>query len=43
LLRFAREQPQAQAVQVVRHLPHSHALGEIQVTRADDYLNGLVA
>jgi predicted AAA+ superfamily ATPase len=43
LLRFAREQPQAQAVQVVRHLPHSHALGEIQVMRADDYLNGLVA
>jgi predicted AAA+ superfamily ATPase len=43
LLRFAREQPQAQAVQVVRHLPHSHALGEIKVKRADDYLNGLVA
>jgi hypothetical protein len=43
LLRFAREQPQAQAVQVLRHLPHSHALGEIQVVRADEYLNGLVA
>ncbi len=43
LLRFAREQPQAQAVQVLRHLPHSHALGEIQVVRADAYLNGLVA
>ena len=43
LLRFAREQPQAQAVQVVRHLPHSHALGGIQVKRGDDYLNGLVA
>jgi predicted AAA+ superfamily ATPase len=43
LLRFAREQPQAQAVQVVRHLPHSHVLGEIQVLRADEYLNGLVA
>ena len=43
LLRFAREHPQAQAVQVVRHLPHSHALGEIQVLRADEYLNGLVA
>ena len=39
LLRFAREQPQAQAV---RHLPHSHALGEIQVMRADEYLKGLV-
>jgi predicted AAA+ superfamily ATPase len=43
LQRFAREQPQAKAVQVVRHLPHSHALGEIQVMRADAYLNGLVA
>jgi hypothetical protein len=43
LLRFAREQPQAQAVQVVRHLPHSHALGEIQVMRADEYLKGLAA
>ena len=41
LLRFAREQPQA--FQVVRHLPHSHVLGEIQVLRADEYLNGLVA
>ncbi len=39
----AREQPQAQAVQVVRHLPHSHALAEIQVLRADDFLNGLAA
>jgi len=28
-------------VQVVRHLPHSHALGEIQLVRADEYLNGL--
>jgi hypothetical protein len=27
----------------LRHLPHSHALGEIQVVRADEYLNGLVA
>jgi hypothetical protein len=43
LLRFASEQPQAQAVQVVRHLPHSHALGGIQVVRADEYLKGLVA
>jgi hypothetical protein len=43
LLRFAREQPQAQAVQVLRHLPHSHALGEIQIVRADAYLNGLAA
>jgi hypothetical protein len=43
LLRFAREQPQAQAVQVLRHLPHSHALGEIEVMRADQFLNGLVA
>ena len=43
LLRFARELPKAQAFQVVRHLPHSHVLGEIQVLRADEYLNGLVA
>ena len=43
LARFAREHPQAQAVQVVRHLAHNHSLGEIQVKRADDYLNGLAA
>jgi uncharacterized protein len=43
LLRFAREQPQAQATQVLRHLAHTHALGEIQVVRADEFLNGLAA
>ena len=43
LLRFAREQPQAQAVQVERHLPHSHALGDIHIARADVFLNGLAA
>ena len=43
LQRFAREQPQTQAVQVVRHLPHSHALGDIHMVLADEFLNGLVA
>ncbi len=43
LLRFAREQPQGQAVQVVRHLPHSHALVDIHIARADEFLNGLAA
>lgn len=43
LQRFAREQPQAKAVQVIRHLPHSHGLGEIEMVRADAFLNALAA
>jgi len=43
LQRFAREQLQALATQVVRHLPHSHAMGDILMVRADEFLNGLAA
>ena len=43
LQRYAREQPRTQAVQVVRHLPHSHTLGDIQVIRTDAFLKGLLA
>ena len=31
------------AVQVVRHLPHSYTLGEIRLARAGEFLNGVVA
>jgi uncharacterized protein len=41
LQRFAREQPQALAVQVVRDLRHSFELGPIQIAKAADWLHDL--
>jgi predicted AAA+ superfamily ATPase len=43
LQRFAREQPQAQAVQVVRHLAHHQVIGLIDMAKAEEFLNGLGA
>ncbi len=43
LRRFAEEFPNAQAVQLLRDLRHSFDLGRIQIQRADNWLNGLLA
>ena len=43
LRRFAGEFPHTQTVQLLRDLRHSVDLGRIQMQRADDWLNGLLA
>ena len=43
LRRFALQHPDAQASQVVRNLRHSYSVGELTLSRADEFLNGLLA
>ncbi len=43
LRRFALQHPGAQASQVVRNLRHSYSVGELTLSRADEFLNGLLA
>lgn len=43
LRRFALQHPGAQASQVVRNLRHSYSAGELTLSRADEFLNGLLA
>ena len=43
LSRFALQHPNAVASQVVRNLRHSYTLGELQMCRADAFLNALLA
>jgi predicted AAA+ superfamily ATPase len=43
LKRFADQFPQTQAVQLLRDLRHSFDVGRIQIQRADEWLNGLLA
>lgn len=43
LQRFAKEKAPVQAVQAVRHARHGYTLGDIQIARAAEYLNGLMA
>ena len=43
LRRFALQHPAAQASQVVRNLRHSYSVGELTLSRADEFLNGLLA
>ena len=42
LRRFALQHPGAQASQVVRNLRHSYSVGELTLSRADEFLNGLL-
>jgi predicted AAA+ superfamily ATPase len=41
LVRFAHEHPKAEAVQLVRELPHSFSLGTLQIANAAQWLHGL--
>lgn len=43
LKRFADEFPKTEAVQLLRDLRHSFDVGRIQIKRADEWLNGLLA
>lgn len=43
LLRFASEKAPVRAMQVVRNARHSYSLGAIEVVRAPEFLNGLLA
>jgi predicted AAA+ superfamily ATPase len=43
LRRFALQHPGAEASQVVRNLRHSYSVGELTLSRADEFLNGLLA
>ena len=43
LKRFADEFPQTEAVQLLRDLRHSFDVGRIQINKADEWLNGLLA
>lgn len=42
LRRFADEFPATQAIQVIRDLRHSFAIGRLQMQRADEWLNALL-
>jgi predicted AAA+ superfamily ATPase len=43
LRRFAAEMPNAEAVQVLRDVRHSFDVGRLHITRADEWLNQLLA